>query len=110
MRWHKYVFALVLFSCLGAARADETAIRRALEPKMGGVRIEAITASPIPGVYEVQYRSADGIQIVFTDASGTYVIQNDGHMVDLRAGRDLTEDRLRKANAVPFDKLPLDLA
>ena len=110
MRWLKFLSSLFLAGALGPALADEAAIRKALEPKMGGVRIEAITPSPIPGLYEVQYRSADGIQIVFTDANGAYVIQNDGHLIDLRAGRDLTEERLRKANAVPFEKLPLDLA
>jgi thiol:disulfide interchange protein DsbC len=31
-------------------------------------------------------------------------------MFDLRAGRDLTDEKLRKLNAVRFDQLPLDLA
>jgi len=101
---------LAAVAWLGTALADEAAIRKALEPKMGGVRIDAVNPTPVPGLFEVQYRSADGAQVVYTDASGAYVIQNDGHLIDLKAGRDLTEERLRKLNAVAFDKLPLDLA
>src|SRR5690349_21361970 len=101
---------LCLAACAGAAHADEAAIRRSLEPKMGGTRIDAVNATPMPGVYEVQYRSAEGTQIVYTDATGAFIIQSDGHLIDMKAGRDLTEDRLRKLNAISFDALPLDLA
>ncbi|HEU4922111.1 MAG TPA: DsbC family protein, partial [Burkholderiales bacterium] len=41
-------------------------------------------------------------------ATGTYVIQ--GKIYDLRTDRDLTEERLRKLNAIKFESLPLDLA
>src|SRR3954465_12189583 len=97
-------------ACLGVARADEAAIRKSVEPKMGGARIDAVNPTPVPGLYEVQYKSADGIQVVYTDANGTYVIQNDGHLIDIRNGRDLTDERRRKLNTVAFDKLPLDMA
>ena len=99
---------LGLAAASGAAHANEAAIRKALEPKMGGVRIEAVAPSPIPGLFEVQYRTADGTQVVYVDATGTYVIQ--GSIVDFRAGRDITEERLRKLNAVKFEQLPFDLA
>src|SRR5690242_18431718 len=99
---------LVLAAWLGAALADDAAIRRTLEPKMGGVKIDTITPAPIPGLYEVLFKTADGAQIVYTDASGNYVIQSG--IIDMRSGRDVTEDRLRKLNAIPFDKLPLDQA
>lgn len=98
--------ALAVWS--GAALADEAAIRKALEPKMGGARIESISPTPLQGLYEVQYRSAEGMQIFYTDANGGYIVQ--GKIFDAKQGRDLTEDRLRKLNAVAFDKLPLDMA
>jgi thiol:disulfide interchange protein DsbC len=109
MKFRVAIF-VCLAACAGAARADEAAIRRSLEPKMGGVKIESVSITPMPGVYEVQYRSADGTQIVYTDANGAYIIQNDGHLVDMKAGRDITEERLRKLNTISFDALPLDLA
>ena len=101
---------LALAACVPLARADEAAIRKSLEPKMGGARIESVSPTPIPGLFEVQYRSSGGIELVYTDGSGSYVIQNDGHLIDVKVGRDITEEKLRKLNAVAFDKLPLDQA
>lgn len=93
---------------VGGAAANEAVIRKALEPKMGGARIEAIIPSPVPGLFEVQYRSPEGVQVVYVDATATYVIQ--GSIIDFKASRDLTEEKLRKLNAVKFEELPLDLA
>ena len=97
--------ALVLVS---AALADEASLRRTLEPKLG-VPIDGIEPGPVPGLYEVRYRSQQGVQIIYVDASGNFVIQ--GKIYDARADfRDLTEERLRKLNAIKFESLPLDLA
>ena len=101
-------FALVVAACVVPAHANEAVIRKAIEPKLGGAKIEAVTPSPIAGLFEVQYRSAEGIQVVYVDATGNYVIQ--GNIFDFRAGRDLTDEKLRKLNAIRFDQLPLDLA
>jgi thiol:disulfide interchange protein DsbC len=90
-----------------AALADEAELRRTLEPKLG-VQIDGIEAGPVPGLYEVRYRSPQGVQVIYVDATGNYVIQ--GKIYDLRAERDLTEERLRKLNAIKFESLPLDLA
>ena len=62
----------------------------------------------MPGLYEVRYRSPQGVQVIYTDATGNYIIQ--GKIYDLRAERDLTEERLRKLNAIKFESLPLDQA
>ena len=97
-----------LLALAGAAGANEAQIRKALEPKLGGARIEGVQPSPVPGLFEVRFRSQEGTQIVYVDATGTYVIQ--GKIFDLRSDRDLTDERLRKLNAIRFDALPLDLA
>ncbi len=91
-----------------AAAADEAQIRKALEPKLGGARIEGVQPSPVPGLFEVRFRSQEGMQVVYVDATGTYVIQ--GKIFDVRNDRDLTGDRVRKLNAIRFEALPLDLA
>lgn len=105
------VLALCFWAC-GAAAADSGAdaalIKKALEKRLNGIRIEAVLATPIAGIYEAQYRSAEGMQIVYTDATGNYVLQ--GSLFDLRSGRDLTEEKLQALNAVPLSALPLDLA
>jgi thiol:disulfide interchange protein DsbC len=91
-----------------AAAADEAQIRSTLEPKLGGARIEGVQPSPVPGLFEVRFRSQEGMQVVYVDATGTYVIQ--GKIFDVRNDRDLTGERVRKLNAIRFESLPLDMA
>ena len=95
---------LLAFPALG----NEAQIRKALEPKLGGSTIEGIQAGPIPGLWEVRVRTERGMRILYTDANASYVI--DGRIIDVRNDRDLTEERLRKLNAIKFETLPLDLA
>ena len=97
--------AALLFSSL--APANEAAIRSTLESKLG-VKIDGVQPGPVPGLFEVRFRTPDGVQVVYADATGNYVIQ--GKIYDLRTDRDLTEERLRKLNAIKFESLPLDLA
>ena len=99
------IAALALSSA--ALAADDAELRRTLEPKLG-VQIDGIEPGPVPGLYEVRYRSPQGVQVIYVDATGNYVIQ--GKIYDLRAERDLTEERLRKLNAIKFESLPLELA
>ena len=91
-----------------AAAADDAAIRKALEPKLNGVKIEGISPSPVPGLWEVRFRGPEGMNVVYSDAAGNYVLQ--GKLYDMRNQRNVTEERLRKLNAIAFDSLPLDLA
>ena len=88
--------------------ADEAQIRKALEPKLGGAKIEGVQPAPIQGLWEVRFRTDEGMRLVYTDAAGSYVI--DGNIYDLRRNRDLTAERLRQLNAIKFESLPLDLA
>ena len=96
----------VLFAA--AAAANEAVIRRALEPKMSGAKIEGVSPTAIPGLWEVRFRGAEGVRIVYADSAGNFVLQ--GSLIDLRNSRNVTEERLRKLNTIAFDKLPLDLA
>ncbi|HEX7249562.1 MAG TPA: DsbC family protein [Burkholderiales bacterium] len=100
--------AALLLASASAALADDAQIRRALEPKLGGAKIEGIQPAPMAGLFEVRLQTADGPQIVYTDAAGTYVIQ--GSIISLVTGRDLTEERLRKLSTIKFESLPLDQA
>ncbi|HWM42613.1 MAG TPA: DsbC family protein [Burkholderiales bacterium] len=91
-----------------ALSANEAQIRKTLEPKLGGAKIEGVQPAPIAGLWEVRFRTERGLRLVYTDAAGNYVI--DGNIHDLRTNKDLTEERLRKLNAIKFESLPLDLA
>jgi thiol:disulfide interchange protein DsbC len=90
------------------ALADEAQIRRVLENKLGGGKIEGVQPAPVPGLWEVRLRTPEGMRVIYTDAAGAYIIQ--GSIYEVRTDRDLTEERLRKLNAIKFETLPLDQA
>jgi thiol:disulfide interchange protein DsbC len=102
------LLAAVLALLSGTLAANEAEIRKNLEPKIGGARIEAVHPAPIPGLFEVQIRAAEGLQIIYTDGTGKFVVQ--GSIIDVRQGRNLTRERIQKLSAIDFGKLPLDLA
>ena len=98
-------FLLLLWFVPVLACADEAAIRRMMESKLAGAKIEGIQPAPMAGLYEVRYRAAEGIRIVYTDANGNYILS--GKLYETKTDRDLTEERLRKLNAIRFESLPL---
>jgi thiol:disulfide interchange protein DsbC len=104
----KKLVALLVLLAATSVSANEAQIRKALEPKLGGAKIEGVQPAPIQGLWEVRFRTDEGMRVVYTDAAGSYVI--DGSIYDLRRNRDLTGERLRQLNAIKFDSLPLDLA
>jgi thiol:disulfide interchange protein DsbC len=103
----KYSMALLLAFLAASAMADEAQIRKVVEAKLGGVKVEGIQAGPL-GLYEVRFRGPSGTQVVYTDASATHIFL--GKIYDTANDRDVTEERLRKLNAIKFEALPLDQA
>src|SRR5205823_12146653 len=89
------------------AAADEAQIRRVIETKLGGVKVEGVQPGPL-GLYEVRFRSSGGTRIVYTDANATHIFL--GKIYETAGDRDITEERLRKLNAIKFDALPLEQA
>lgn len=98
----------MLFLVSGFAAADEARIREVVEAKLGGAEVEGIQPAPVAGLYEVRFRSRDGIRIIYTDAQATHIIS--GKIFETSTDRDLTEERMRKLNAIRFDSLPLEQA
>jgi thiol:disulfide interchange protein DsbC len=90
-----------------AAFADEAQIRTIVEAKLGGVKVEGVQPGPL-GLYEVRFRSSGGMRIVYTDANATHIFL--GKIYETQNDRELTEERLRKLNAIKFESLPLDQA
>ena len=102
-------FLILALFFAGSAWANEAQIRKVLEPKLGGAKIEGVQPSPIAGLWEVWFRTERGMRLIYTDANANYLI--DGNIHDVRRQmQDVTEDRLRKLNAIKFESLPLDLA
>ena len=85
-----------------SAQAQESTIRKTLGeriPQMG--KIDEVRPTAMQGLYEVRI----GTDVFYTDAKGNYVIQ--GELIDSKARRNLTEDRINKLTAVDFSALPL---
>jgi thiol:disulfide interchange protein DsbC len=94
--------ALAAVASMHTAFADEAEIRKNLADRLPNLpAIDEITASPIPGLFEVRL----GTEIVYTDDKGQYVLQ--GHMIDTKTRKNLTEARIDKLTAIDFSTLPL---
>ena len=88
---------------LGASTlAQEAQIRKAILERLPQIRvIDEVSKSPVPGLYELRI---NGSEIYYTDAQGNYLIE--GNVIDTRAKRNLTEERIAKLTAIKFDELP----
>ena len=108
MRRMLVVAAALLGLAAFPSHAQEAQIRQALEAKLGGAKIDGVQPTPLPGIYEVRLQGRDGPQVYYVNATGTHLIA--GNLIELKTGRNLTEERLRKLTAIEFSALPLDMA
>jgi thiol:disulfide interchange protein DsbC len=96
--------AIALVSTFAVADdAADKAIRKSLENLELEVPVESITASPLPGLYEVKLK---GSRVLYASADGQYIVQ--GYLFQLKDGKpvNLTEktERLgisKLINAIP---------
>jgi thiol:disulfide interchange protein DsbC len=94
------IAALSLFGLsLSVAHADEEAIKQALAKSMPSVKVGSVVPSAISGLYEVTV----GGNIFYASGDGKYLIQ--GHLVDIAARTDLTEEKLGGARKQALEKL-----
>jgi thiol:disulfide interchange protein DsbC len=85
------------------ANAQESDIRKALAERIPQMeKIDEVRPTPMKGLYEVRI----GTDLFYTDAKGNYVIQ--GELIDTKARRNLTEDRITKLTAIDFAALPFN--
>lgn len=83
--------------------ADEAAIRKNLAERLPNLpKIDEVSKSPIPGLYEVRF---NGAEIIYTDEQGQYVVQ--GAIIETKTRADLTQARIDKLTMVDFAALPL---
>ena len=95
--------ALSLFGLtLSVAYADENTIREALTKSMPSVKVGSVKPSEISGLFEVTV----GGNIVYVSGDGKYLIQ--GHLVDVAARTDLTEEKLSGARKQALENLGVD--
>jgi thiol:disulfide interchange protein DsbC len=98
-----FALAGLLAGATQAAFAQEATIRKNLAERLPAfARIDEISKTPMNGLYEVRINQTD---IFYTDAEGNFLIQ--GAMLDTRARRNLTEERVNKLSAIDFNELPV---
>ena len=101
----KLIPSLLAAAALGlalSASAQESAIRKTLAERIPQLeKIDEVRTTPMTGLYEVR----TGTDVFYTDAKGNFLIQ--GELIDTKARRSLTEDRIAKLSAVDFSALPL---
>jgi len=102
----KKVIKIAALSLLGltssVVNADENAIRQALTKSMPSVKVGSVKPSEISGLYEVTV----GGNIFYVSDDGKYLVQ--GHLVDVAARVDLTEEKLSGVRKQAIEKLGLD--
>ena len=93
--------ALLALPLLASAQQEAT-IRKNLTTRVPGLtEIDEISKTPMNGLYEVRI----GNEVAYTDAEGNFLIQ--GSLLDTRARKNLTEERISKLTAIDFDSLPI---
>ncbi len=93
-----------LLACtMNSAFAQEAVIRKNLAERLPALsKIDEVSKTPMNGLYEIRVNESD---IFYTDAEGNFLLQ--GHLIDTRAKRNLTEERVEKLSAIDFAALPL---
>jgi thiol:disulfide interchange protein DsbC len=90
----------------GIPADKERALRAAIQDNTGGkVTVNAITATPVPGIYAVQTNG----EVFYTDTSGRYSFVN-ASLIDTKERKDLTQAMDEQINRIDFKSLPLDQA
>ncbi|APC69637.1 DsbC family protein [Ralstonia pseudosolanacearum] len=89
----------------GAAEPALDKVKASVQKALGSnVEIKGVAKSPLPGLYEVNL----GSQVVYTDATGRYVLNGD--LLDTQTATNLTQERMAEINRIKWSDLPLDRA
>lgn len=91
---------LLAAACLPAL-ANEAVIRKSIAERMPNApKIDEVKPSPMPGLWEIRI----GNEIRYMDPTGAFLIE--GELIDLKAKKNLTEERVNQINRVDFATLP----
>ena len=94
----------LIAGCVDAQNTAETNIRKNIEPRLGGAKIDSIKETPYSGMYELRV----GSDILYTDKKGEYLFI--GQVYEAKTTRNLTRERIDELNKIKFSDLPLNMA
>lgn len=109
----RLIVTLCLAAWAAAAQADEAEagqaeIRKAVQTLAPEAQVKAIVKAPVAGLYEVTLDGPRGPLVVYATEKGEHLLL--GEILDVKARRNLTAERMDKLTAVDFGKLPLSQA
>lgn len=108
----KPTLTLLLAACLlfnlSASQAGDADIHQAVAALAGDVKVKKITRTDMKGLMEVVVEGKEGPMVMYADEQGKYLFV--GEMLDVKARRNLTQERMDKLTAVKWDSLPLSNA
>lgn len=87
-----------------AAQANESVIRKSLEQRFPGAKVQSVVKTPYAQLYEVFMEG----QLFYTDANARYLVV--GKVIDATSRINLTERRAEDLMRVSFASLPLENA
>ena len=96
--------ALVLGAQSSSANPEvvKTAVETWLKNKY---KVDGVVKSPVSGFYEARI----GTDIIYVDEKGQFAFV-DGQLIDIKANKNLTQERVDELLKVNFSDLPLDIA
>jgi thiol:disulfide interchange protein DsbC len=89
--------ALALSALAFSAYANEETVKKALTASMPTAKIESVKPSEIKGIYEATIEG----NIFYVSEDGKYLLQ--GHLIDIKAKKDLTEEKLNTQHKKDLD-------
>jgi len=94
----------LITSCVGAENTVEANIKKSIEPRLNGAKIESVKETPYGGLYELKVNG----DILYTDKKGEFLVI--GQVYDAKSSRNLTRERLDEINKIKWSDLPLESA
>ena len=99
---HKSIWMFLLMLFATSVFADEASVRKIIEGKFPGSKLESVTKSGYGGFYEIYMDGKMG----YTDEQVTFLLV--GFLVDTKTSQNVTQQRLRKLTGVNVKEIPLD--
>ena len=94
------LLATAAWGCAFAAQPEDQIMKNLAERIPQLQKVDEVKATPMQGLYEVRV----GTDVFYSNKNGDYLIQ--GELIDTKAQRNLTEDRIHQLTAIDFKKLP----
>lgn len=94
------LLATAAWGCAMAAQPQDQISKALVERIPQLQQVDEVKPTPMKGLYEVRV----GTDVFYANETGDYLIQ--GELIDTKAQRNLTEDRINQLTAVDFKDLP----